>query len=117
MAGVELTGEIAFDPTAPPFEGAVVHVLLEDTSLADAPAVLVARLDLDDVSWHPGDGPLRFTLPVPELDEASTYTVRVHADIGRTGLMEVGDQITVESYPVLTQGSPSEVSVQLRRIG
>lgn len=112
-----MSGEIFFDEGAPPFSGAVVHVRLDDVSRADAPAIEVARLDIPDVSYQPGDPPLEFSLPTPSLDPAARYEIRAHADLDGAGHVTRGDQITMESYPVLTGGSPNRIRLRLRRIG
>jgi uncharacterized lipoprotein YbaY len=115
--GSTVYGEIVFDESAPPFSGAVIHVRLEDVSRADAAAREVARLDIPDYSHSQGAKPLRFSLNVGDFDPSSRYELRVHADLNRNGQVDAGDQISTESYPVLTQGYPERATVRLRRVG
>jgi len=117
MAGPTISGQIRFDESAPPFRNATIRVVLEDVSRADAPAREVARLEIPSHSHAPGDPPLDFSLEAPSpLDPHARYEVRVHVDLGRRGQKKAGDQITMQSYPVATQGYPSTVSVDVRRI-
>jgi len=116
MAGPTITGQIRFDESAPAFRNATVRVILEDVSRADAAAREVARLEIPAYAHAPGDPPLDFSLESPALDPHARYEVRVHVDVGRSGAKKVGDQITMQSYPVATQGHPRTVSLNLRKI-
>ena len=94
-----------------------MRVVLEDVSRADAPAREIARQEIVSYSRAPGDPPLQFHLETPtSLDPHSRYEVRVHVDVGTSGEKKVGDQITMQSYQVATQGHPSTVTVNVRRI-
>ncbi len=74
-----------------------INVEIRDTSLADAPAVLLKRLK----TIIPSTGT---TLSMPltlNLDSVPKgTTVWVHVDIDGDGRVSLGDLITVESYPV-----------------
>ena len=118
MAGTTISGQIRFDESAPAFRNATVRVMLEDVSRADAPAREVARQEIPAYSRTPGDPPLHFHLETPTpLNPHSRYEVRVHVDVGASGEKKAGDQITMQSYQVATQGHPSLVNVSVRRIG
>jgi uncharacterized lipoprotein YbaY len=117
MAGTTISGQIRFDDSAPAFRNATVRVILEDVTRADAPAREVARLEIPSYSHAPGEPPLEFSLePLTPLDPRARYDLRVHVDLGSGGKKEVGDQITMQSYPVATQGYPRTATVNLRRI-
>ena len=117
MAGTTISGQVRFDESAPAFQNATVHVILEDVTRADAPAREIARQEFASYSRRPGDPPLQFNLETATtLDQHSRYEVRVHVDVGASGQKKTGDQITMQSYQVATQGHPSTVTVNVRRI-
>lgn len=90
-------------------------MVVEDTTLIDAAAVPVARISLlTGVSQD--DRGLHFLLPVPGVDPSRRYEVRAHMDLDGDGRISSGDQISTTSTPVLTEGHPSTVTVQLRHI-
>ena len=106
-----LTGAIAFDKPFNPQGGGVAHVLVEDVTLADAASTAVARVSLPLSAVPAESSALPFTLTVPDVDATRRYAVRVHIDRSGNGRIEPGDQISVQSYPVLTQGAQSDVTV------
>lgn len=116
-SGSNVSGEIVFDESAPPFAGAVIHIRLEDVSRADAASREVARLDIPGYSHSPGAKPLQFSLSAGGIDPSRRHELRVHVDLNGNGQVDAGDQISMESYPVLTQGYPKHATVRLRRVG
>lgn len=112
-----VSGEIAFGEGSEAFSGATAYVRLEEVSRADAPSHIVAEQVIRPVSYQAGlAGRLTFELRVKNLDERARYIVSVHLDVDGDGQVSRGDYITMESYPVLTQGYPHLVSVRLRKI-
>ena len=85
---------------------AVVEVVLEDISRADAAAEVLGRVVLTD----PGQPPFAFELAVDRglIDEARRYAVRARVTRGEE-LLFVTDQI----YPVLTNGYGAGVDIVL----
>jgi len=106
-----LTGSIAFRQPFHPEAGTVAHVLVEDVTHADAASISVARESLPLSSVATENTLLPFRLTVPDVDASRRYAVRVHIDRSGSGRVEPGDQISTQSYPVLTQGSQSYVTV------
>ena len=115
MGGNIITGRLTFDDTEP-FENATVWVVLEDVTHADALSREVSRLKIPGHTHAPGSPPLEFSLSHDSLDPNHRYEIRAHVDRASSGRLKTGDQATMQSYPVATQGYPSRVSVQLRRI-
>ena len=113
---IGVTGEVVFDNSAPPFSGATAHIVLEETTYADAAAVAVSRLDLPEVSFQSGREPLAFASPTVQLDLSKRYEIRVHIDLDADGRIGPGDQITTETYPVPVFGGRAHLRLRLRRI-
>ncbi|HEX2618655.1 MAG TPA: YbaY family lipoprotein [Phototrophicaceae bacterium] len=112
----KVTGEILLDDSAPAFSGATVYVRLEDTSLMDATAPVLAEQVLHRVSHAEGQ-PISFNLEGERpVNEQSRLNVSVHISLHNSGEIRPGDYITVQSYPVLTHGNPDHVQVQVRRV-
>jgi len=92
--------------------GAPLRVEIRDTSLEDAPAVLLHRVD----ATVPGGGrsvsvPVRVEMPaVPD-----GTTVWVHVDVDRDDRVGPGDFITMESYPV-TGAATQVMTIRVKRV-
>lgn len=105
----DIRGQIVFEGDAPFLETGAVHVFLEDTTYADASAIIVRHEVLEG-------GALSFAMTGLTVEPQRTYTVRVLVDMDGDGRVSRGDYITMESYPVLTRGRPSDITVVVRRI-
>ena len=116
MAGTVISGQLTFDDAAPPFDDATVWVILEEVTYADASAREVSRLKIPGYAHGPGGAPLDFSLAAGPLDPNRRYQIRAHVDLSSSGGLEKGDQITMQSYPVVTQGHPNQVNLRLHRI-
>ncbi|BDI05595.1 YbaY family lipoprotein [Sphaerotilus microaerophilus] len=111
-----LHGKALFDTGAPAFRDADLIILLEDTSLADAPATLVARTVLRNTHWS-GDPheTLPFTLDIPATAKhGCRYELRAHLDRLQTGQVSRGDFITTQSHPIDLAALPAQADVILR---
>jgi uncharacterized lipoprotein YbaY len=116
MAGPLVRGEIVFR-TAPPRAPAAVRVRLLDTSLADAPARVVAQKVLTGLSGPAlAAGRIPFALEGSPPDPRARYTVSAHVDMSGDGKISRGDYINRASIPVLTFGNPSQVSVPVEPV-
>jgi uncharacterized lipoprotein YbaY len=115
MGGNVISGRLTFDDTEP-FENATVWVILEDVTHADGLSREVSRLKISGHSHASGSPPLEFSLAHDPLDPTHRYEIRAHVDRTSTGRLKPGDQTTMQSYPVVTQGYPNRVQAQLRRI-
>jgi uncharacterized lipoprotein YbaY len=110
-------GEILLGEAQRSFTGATVHVRLEDVSYADAPSRVVAEQVISDVSHESGtEHTVRFALYGDVPDERGRYQVTVHVDLHGQGRVARGNYLSMESYPVLTQGRPNQVSVRVREV-
>lgn len=90
--------------------GAVFEAVLEDVSLADAPAVELGRATLPE----PGNPPFKFEIdydPRAVRPEGS-YSVRAQVSVGRK-LLFVSDTMN----PVLTRGAPDHVAIWMIKVG
>lgn len=110
-------GRVVIPPSVPAFSAGTLRVWLEDVSYADRLAVVVAETTIAGVAHAPQPDSttvVAFGLrPIREIDLASDYSVRVALEIPRGGGQ---DALVVEtdcSYPVLTRGHDSDVTVVL----
>lgn len=95
--------------------GATVSVTLEDVSLLDSAAVVVAKAVMPLAGAAAGAN-IPFSITVPGADETASYGVRAHVDTTGSGNVSPGDLVSMQAYPVLTQGHPDRVVVEVRRI-
>lgn len=91
--------------------GSPLLVELRDTSLADAPAVILKQVK--STMTRAGAESLRITMDPGSVPEGTT--VWVHLDVDRDGRVSSGDYITVQSYPVAVSG-PQEMSIRLKKV-
>lgn len=93
--------------------GAVLRVSLEDVSLADAPAVVVAA---EERSLRTPDDLLDPVELEATLSERRAYTVRAH--VSRTGerQVQVDDFLSTASHPIQAVTGSVDVDVDLVRV-
>jgi len=112
-----LTGLITFPPHTQLRDGAVAHVRLLDTSLADAPTTTVQQMIVSGIARLLSNGkPVAFALSILTIDPRVNYTVDIHVDDDGDGQISRGDYINMQSYPVLTFGHPDRVVVEVRQV-
>ncbi len=117
MKKFRVDGEITFAERAELPPQAKAYVRLLDTSLADAAAKTVAEAVFEDIARKVNEGEtIKFILEGEIQDERGDYTVSAHIDADGDGKMSPGDFISMQSYPVITHGSPSQVTVQVKKI-
>ena len=117
-----VTGQVKFQQDPPPFSNAILTVKLSDVSLADARSQVIAihtqsvrAEDLGDLSFKlsPDDDSV-------EINPKATYTVSAHISLhpnDNPTEIRQGDYLTTQSYPVLTQGNPTSIDVEVKPIG
>lgn len=94
-----------------------MYVRLLNTSLADAPSAVVAEQIIEHIaSSLSKDEKVAFRLEPNSIDERSTYIVSVLVDVDGDGKVSKGDYISMQSYPVLTYGSPTEVTIEVKKV-
>jgi hypothetical protein len=95
----------------------MLRVSLLDVTEADRAATIVTAVavPLTVLMMNP-DTPPSFSLVADHLDDRRRYTVAAHADVDGSGKVCSGDQITVQSYPVLTFGNPAELQIALEKV-
>lgn len=114
---LKVTGQVVFEE--PPSElDALMIVKLEVVSLADAPSAVVAKFERrihgEDVEHLPFELELE-----TEVNPNGLYTVSAHVSLhphDNPNDIQRGDYITMESYPVLTQGNPNDLEVVIKQI-
>jgi len=108
---VVVTINVAAPHEMPP-AGAPVIVEAQDTSLADAPARVVARARA--VVRRPEDGVVA-TVALSLEASREDWTIWVHIDVDDDGRISVGDFITMESFP-LSAAVGGQLTVRVRRV-
>jgi putative lipoprotein len=92
-------------------------VQVEDVSRADAPSIVVGEQRIPRVPLQAGMVlPFTVEIPAERIVPSHSYTVRVHVDMSGSGKVETGDLITMQSYPVLTQGYGNEANVTVKPV-
>src|SRR5919106_2781207 len=113
---LSVTGEILFDKDIEPFFGATAYVRLQDVSMSDAPSKTISEQILKNVGHDPNNPKhIAFSLYPENYDPMGRYVVSIHIDINGNGVLDLGDLINMESYPVLTHGYPNRVSVEVKQ--
>lgn len=109
-------GEVVVPPDAPVVAADLV-VDLEDVSRADAPSEVIGAHRVEGVEVAPGAVlPFAIEVPADAIDERNSYSLRAHVDISRTGTVERGDLLSMQSYPVLTRGYGREATIAVRTV-
>lgn len=112
-----VSGEVVFAarPVLPP--EAILRVRLLDTTYADAPSRILDEVTFADIAGTANSGsPLCFQMRAQLSDWRIRCTVWAHVALAPHEGVECGDYVTTQSYPVLTQGYPDHVSLQLHRV-
>lgn len=101
----------------PPPRAKQLTARVEDTSRADAAAVIVAEERVSNPGLVKGE-PFTLDIDVPEevIKERSRYTARVHVDVSGSGDISRGDYLSTRSYPVLTAGFPDDVTIEVEPV-
>lgn len=109
-SGPMITGTISYMARMALPPNAAIEVRLEDVSLADAPAKLVAE---NVFSLGNKQVPVPFQLPYnpAEIKRSHRYSVRANITVD-------GDLLftTTQSYPVITNGAPKDVALVLQAV-
>ena len=89
---------------------AVFEATLEDVSRQDVPADVIGRARLES----PGQPPFRFSIKYDpaRIQESRIYAVRARVTASGRHMF-----VTLRSYPVLTRGNGTEVTMSLTRAG
>ena len=91
--------------------GSPLRVELRDTSFADAPAVVVKKVETT-VPKTGRTASLAVAMGVTAVPEGST--VWAHVDVDRDGRVSKGDWISVESYPVTS--TTAKLTIKLKKV-
>jgi uncharacterized lipoprotein YbaY len=112
-----VTGSILLSQELSSFSGATATVYLEDVSLVDAPAQIITKQVIPNVSHKMGtENKIEFALFAEIPNPRARYSIRVQVTLHDDQSIHRGDYITMESYPVLTFGYPNRVSVLVQEV-
>jgi len=109
--GPAITGTITYKVRMALPSDASIDVRLEDVTLADAPAKVVAE---NEFATTGKQVPIPFQLPynASEIQPAHRYVVRATISAANKLLFT-----TTQAYPVITNGAPTRVDVLLQPVG
>ena len=110
LSSASVIGTIAYREKIALPPGAVVTVKLLDVSLQDAPAFVIAEQTMT-TSGEQVPIPFRLNYDPAAIKATHTYAIEASIAIGRKRTF-----LTTTSYPVITQGHPSEIEVVLEKI-
>ena len=112
-----VTGEVVLPNAELPAKAARLVVRVEDVSRADAPSEVIGQARLSDVSLTPGATlPFSVEIPASQIDDRRMYSVSAHVDVSGSGEVEVGDLITMQSYPVLARNDGDQVKLNVKPV-
>ncbi|MBW8182401.1 YbaY family lipoprotein [Shewanella nanhaiensis] len=107
-AGVEIQGEIWFKERIALPQEAVLTVQIKDVSLMDAPAVVIAEIERDNVTTP---APFQFVINRDQFEQGHTYAVG--ANISLNGKLMF---INTQAYQI-DLGSSEPMSVLVQKVG
>lgn len=117
-----VTGHVVFEAGTPKFDSAILTVRLQDVGLIDGPTTVLAEYSTK-ISYTGKGQKYEFELDLPDndpsIDPRSSYVVSAHVSLHDDDPtdIKVGDFLTMQSYPVLTQGYANTVDVEVKRVG
>lgn len=94
-----LTGLIALPPDLSPGTAASVRIEIHDTSLSDAPSVVVSTTTMRNIALAPG-GTLPFSIEAPPATVGRALTLRIHISLDGSEQVRAGDLLTTSSVRV-----------------
>lgn len=112
-----IEGVIVLGPEVGSFSGAEARVYLEDVSRTDAAARVVAQEVIPNIAHQAGqESTFAFQICGEAVVSDAHYSVRVHIDLQGRAEVQVGDYVSVQSYPVLTFGHPNRVILRVKEV-
>lgn len=106
-----VSGAITFREDGELPADAVINVMIEDSSLADAPAKVIGEQTITDP--EPGPVPFEVCYDPEDIDERFTYGMRVRIEDSDGNLLWINDTHT----PVITNGETEAVEVEVTKVG
>jgi uncharacterized lipoprotein YbaY len=91
-------------------EDSVVHIRLEDVSIADIEAKLIAEQIITSATDFPI--PFMVIYNAQEINEKNTYAIGVRIEDNSGNFL----YINTTAYPVITRGNPSEIEVMVEAV-
>jgi uncharacterized lipoprotein YbaY len=114
---VLVEGDIEFEDLASQVLGATIYVRVEDVSRADAPSLCLSEQVIQDVTLtEPGRPMVPFSIQASINDPHGQYVVSAHVDLNGNGVVESGDYVTTQSYPIPTSGGTGRMLITVRRV-
>jgi putative lipoprotein len=109
-ASVSVTGTLAYRERIALGPAAVVEVKLADVSRADAPAIIIGELTIE----NPGQVPIAFEIEYDPAAIDARFEYAIQARITEAGELRF---INTTRYSVITRGNPTHVDLVLQMAG
>jgi hypothetical protein len=111
---VRVTGRLLFGDDAVPFSGGSAQVTLEDTTYADARAVVLGSWQREGVSYPADADWLAFEIVVDSdpSQPGRRRTLRAFVDADGDHALGPGDYLNVEAVPVTSEGGAFDVRIK-----
>jgi hypothetical protein len=93
-----------------------LHFYIEDSSEADASAEVFAEYHLEDVIAKPSANSFQLPLSLKSLPAQSELSLRVHADVNKSGSLSPGDYFTTVYTPLALPLNSGPVKVLIQKI-
>jgi uncharacterized lipoprotein YbaY len=114
---IAIRGELSFEDKLVSLSGAAVYVRLIDVSLADAAARTVSEYRISSLPAGTNTSHrINFELAADLAGSRGSYTLTAHIDLDRDGKANIGDYITMESFPISVQSPSTYYVVRVRKI-
>jgi uncharacterized lipoprotein YbaY len=112
---VTVQGTVSGDALPQDLERAVVRVQLQDVSLVDHPAQVLAET-FTRPTVTGGRQLADYALPPCALDPRRDYSVWAHVDLDDDGRLSPGDLISTRSYPVRPSAATVHIDIEVSSI-
>ena len=112
--GPTVTARARVSVDAQSFADAVLHLIVEDVTMADARSAIVGHIDVPGIDHEIGmERIVTAEVPVKGIDPQRMYRIRAHLDLSGDGHVAIEDFVTDTRHQVLTCWSPDRIYIAL----
>ncbi|MDX1638077.1 MAG: YbaY family lipoprotein [Balneolaceae bacterium] len=115
-----IKGNVTISEQIPSFSNAELHVFLQDIGRMDAPATVLRKITVPDISHQHGERDrVAFTMTFDERNSTNPhprYNLRAHVDKAGNAEVDKGDLVTTQSYPVDLDAPEAEYEIEVKEV-